>query len=41
MPELQEQLLRSGKEFGFNPTIIEVAPKLSEGGYAIDFMGAG
>ncbi len=41
MPELQEQLLRSGKKFGFNPTIIEVAPKLREGGYAIDFMGAG
>lgn len=29
------------KKFGFNPTIIEVAPKLREGGYAIDFMGAG
>jgi len=28
-------------KFGFNPTIIEVAPKLREGGYAIDFMGAG
>jgi len=29
------------KKFGFNPTIIEVSPKLREGGYAIDFMGAG
>ncbi len=29
------------KKFGFNPTIIEVAPRLREGGYAIDFMGAG
>ena len=29
------------KKFGFNPTILEVAPKLREGGYAIDFMGAG
>lgn len=29
------------KKFGFNPTIIELAPKLREGGYAIDFMGAG
>lgn len=29
------------KKFGFNPTIIESAPKLREGGYAIDFMGAG
>lgn len=29
------------KKFGFNPTIVEVAPKLREGGYAIDFMGAG
>jgi len=29
------------KKFGFNPTIIEVAPKLREGGYAIDFWGAG
>ncbi|HVX51998.1 MAG TPA: FAD-dependent monooxygenase [Chitinophagaceae bacterium] len=29
------------KRFGFNPTIVEVAPKLREGGYAIDFMGAG
>lgn len=29
------------KKFGFNPTIIEIAPKLREGGYAIDFMGAG
>ena len=29
------------KKFGFNPTIVEVAPKLREGGYAIDFWGAG
>ncbi|SMO32845.1 FAD-dependent monooxygenase [Solitalea koreensis] len=29
------------KNFGFNPTIIEQAPKLREGGYAIDFFGAG
>jgi len=29
------------KKFGFNPTLIEIAPKLREGGYAIDFMGAG
>ena len=29
------------KKFGFNPTIIEMAPALREGGYAIDFMGAG
>jgi 2-polyprenyl-6-methoxyphenol hydroxylase-like FAD-dependent oxidoreductase len=29
------------KRFGFNPAIIEIAPKLREGGYAIDFMGAG
>lgn len=29
------------KKYGFNPTIIEVAPKLREGGYAIDFFGAG
>jgi 2-polyprenyl-6-methoxyphenol hydroxylase-like FAD-dependent oxidoreductase len=29
------------KKFGFNPTIIEIAPKIREGGYAIDFMGAG
>lgn len=29
------------KEFGFNPTVIEVSPGLREGGYAIDFMGAG
>ena len=28
-------------KFGFNPTIIEISPKLREGGYAIDFMGAG
>jgi 2-polyprenyl-6-methoxyphenol hydroxylase-like FAD-dependent oxidoreductase len=29
------------KEFGFNPTLIESSPGLREGGYAIDFMGAG
>jgi 2-polyprenyl-6-methoxyphenol hydroxylase-like FAD-dependent oxidoreductase len=29
------------KRFGFNPTIVEHAPKLREGGYAIDFWGAG
>jgi 2-polyprenyl-6-methoxyphenol hydroxylase-like FAD-dependent oxidoreductase len=29
------------QKFGFNPTIVELAPKLREGGYAIDFMGAG
>lgn len=29
------------KKFGFHPTIIENSPKLREGGYAIDFMGAG
>ena len=29
------------KKFGFNPTIIEISSKLREGGYAIDFMGAG
>jgi 2-polyprenyl-6-methoxyphenol hydroxylase-like FAD-dependent oxidoreductase len=29
------------KKFGFQPTIIEVSPQLREGGYAIDFMGAG
>lgn len=29
------------KKFGFNPTIIENAPALREGGHAIDFMGAG
>ncbi len=29
------------KKFGFNPTIIEISPVLREGGYAIDFMGAG
>lgn len=29
------------KKFGFNPTLIEYAPKLREGGYAIDFWGAG
>lgn len=29
------------KKFGFNPTIIDISPKLREGGYAVDFMGAG
>lgn len=29
------------KKFGFRPTIVEVSPTLREGGYAIDFMGAG
>lgn len=29
------------KKFGVNPTIIESSPQLREGGYAIDFMGAG
>lgn len=29
------------KKFGFDPTVIEISPKLREGGYAIDFMGAG
>lgn len=29
------------KKFGFHPTLIEISPKLREGGYAIDFMGAG
>lgn len=29
------------KKFGFHPTIIEISPTLREGGYAIDFMGAG
>ena len=29
------------KKFGFAPTIVEQAPKLREGGYAIDFWGAG
>lgn len=29
------------KKFGFEPTIIETAPALREGGHAIDFMGAG
>ena len=28
-------------KFGFNATIIEHAPELRKGGYAIDFMGAG
>lgn len=29
------------KKFGFNPTIIESSPALREGGYVIDFIGAG
>lgn len=29
------------KKFGFHPTLIDISPKLREGGYAIDFMGAG
>lgn len=29
------------KKFGFKPTIVEHSPKLREGGYAIDFWGAG
>jgi 2-polyprenyl-6-methoxyphenol hydroxylase-like FAD-dependent oxidoreductase len=29
------------QRFGFIPTIVEQAPKLREGGYAIDFWGAG
>jgi 2-polyprenyl-6-methoxyphenol hydroxylase-like FAD-dependent oxidoreductase len=29
------------KKFGFKPVIVERAPKLREGGYAIDFWGAG
>ena len=29
------------KKFGFDPTIVERSPKLREGGYAIDFWGAG
>jgi 2-polyprenyl-6-methoxyphenol hydroxylase-like FAD-dependent oxidoreductase len=29
------------KKYGFNPTIVEYSPKIREGGYAIDFMGAG
>lgn len=29
------------KKFGFHPTVVEVSPKLREGGYAIDFWGAG
>src|SRR3546814_18305450 len=28
-------------KFGFNPTVVEISPKLREGGYAIDFWGAG
>jgi 2-polyprenyl-6-methoxyphenol hydroxylase-like FAD-dependent oxidoreductase len=29
------------KKFGFHPTVVEISPKLREGGYAIDFWGAG
>jgi 2-polyprenyl-6-methoxyphenol hydroxylase-like FAD-dependent oxidoreductase len=29
------------KEYGFSPVIAELAPKLREGGYMIDFLGAG
>ncbi len=29
------------KLYGFNPTIVEQSPVLREGGYAIDFVGAG
>lgn len=29
------------KKFGFNPTLVEHAPQLRAGGYAIDFWGAG
>jgi 2-polyprenyl-6-methoxyphenol hydroxylase-like FAD-dependent oxidoreductase len=29
------------KKSGFNPTIVEASPKLREGGYGIDFWGAG
>jgi 2-polyprenyl-6-methoxyphenol hydroxylase-like FAD-dependent oxidoreductase len=29
------------KKFGFRPTIVEYAPELRAGGYAIDFWGAG
>jgi len=29
------------KKFGFNPTVVEHAPKLREGGYAIDFWDSG
>lgn len=29
------------KKFGFNPTSVEISPRLREGGYAIDFWGAG
>ena len=29
------------KKHGFKPTVVEFAPKLREGGYAIDFFGAG
>jgi len=29
------------KRFGFNPTIVEYAPTLRKGGYAIDFWGSG
>ena len=29
------------KRYGFNPTVIERAPKPREGGYIIDFRGMG
>lgn len=29
------------RRFGFEPTVVEIAPGLREGGYAIDFWGAG
>lgn len=29
------------KEYGFNPTVIEISPKMREGGYMIDFWGVG
>ncbi len=29
------------KRYGFNPTVIERAPKRREGGYIIDFRGMG
>ena len=29
------------RKFGFNPSVVEQSPRLREGGYAIDFWGAG
>jgi 2-polyprenyl-6-methoxyphenol hydroxylase-like FAD-dependent oxidoreductase len=29
------------RNFGFNPSVVEQSPRLREGGYAIDFWGAG